>query len=250
MEKEVAALFHHRRAARAVAMVMVAVACWAVPCRAVTLLLGLEPGKSTRTEADRVLGPAVRTAGADVEYAPQGGSGPITVTLREGGSVIDRIRVQMAAPVRREGLIATFKLPETPDATRVIDGRTIAYYGSPNLLIFAHESDAPSSGVVSVDYCSNEHFTAQAAGLSLRAREGQTAAAVTLSNAADAPVILRFNPGACADIYAASSAENSVARRSRNATQRQAILAVMIAAQKGDCANARALFDAYKTQYK
>jgi hypothetical protein len=197
-----------------------------------------------------VLGPAVRTAGADVEYAPRGGSGPITVTLRESGLVIDRIRVYMAAPVPAEALIATFKLPQTPDASRVIDGRTIAYYGSPNLLVFAHESDAPSSRVVSVDYCSNELFATQAAGLSLRPREEPTAAAVSLSNAADAPVILQFNPGACADIYAASSAENSVARRSRNATQRQAILAVMIAAQKGDCANARALFDAYKKQYK
>lgn len=229
---------------------LAAVALGVVPCMAVTLLLGLEPGKSTRVDADRVLGQPVRASTTEVEYAPRGGSGPIVVTLRSDGSTIDRIDVQMAEPLRRDALAPSLNLPDAADGSRDTNQRRVEFYGSPNLLVLTYQGADVASGVASVGYYSEEPFARATQGLSLNSRVSAPSAAVALSNAADAPVIMQFNPNSCADIYAAAAAENRVARDSKSAARRQAILSVMIAAQKGDCVNARSLFDAYKQKFR
>lgn len=239
-----------RRALGGLLAGVAAVAFGVTPCTAVTLLLGLEPGKSTRTDADRVLGQPVRANSTDVEYAPRGGSGAIVVTLRSDGSTIDRIEVQMAEPVRRDALAPTLNLPATADGSRAAGQRLVEFYGSPNLLVLTYQGADVSSGIASVGYYSEAPFAQATKGLSLTNRASAPSMAVSLSNVADAPVIMQFNPSSCADLYSESAAENRAARDSKNAARRQAILAVMIAAQKGDCATARTQFDSYKRQYR
>jgi hypothetical protein len=59
----------------------------------------------------------------------------------------------------------------------------------------------------------------------------------------------QFDPAACQDIYVWAQTETEVARRSGNTARRQAILNVLVASQRGDCAPARQLADAYRRQY-
>jgi hypothetical protein len=235
---------------RRAAAVCLAVAIAAARIGAVTLLLGLEPGKSTRADADRVLGQPLRASGTAIEYAPRGGSGPIVVTLQSDGATIDRIEVHMAEPVRRDALAPTLNLPGTADGSRAANGRLVEFYGSPNLLVLTYQGADVASGIASVGYYSDAPFAQATQGLSLSNRASAPSNAVSLSNAADAPVIMQFNPNSCRDVYTASSAESRQARDSKNAARRQEILAVMIAAQKGDCVSARSLFDAYQQKYR
>jgi hypothetical protein len=225
---------------------------WASPCAAVTLLLGLEPGASTRADADRVLGQPVRTAGDEVEYAGQGGSARIVVTMRAGGAIIDRIDVHMAPAVGRADVVAALRLPAAAEATGTAGGSLVEFYGTPHLLMLAHESASASSGIVRVGYCSAEEFARLTAAATPRGREDTTAPPPPPPPPAvsNVPPVTASDPSACADLYMAASDENRAVRRLNNVARRQAILAVMIAAQKGDCAKARQLLDAYRKTYQ
>jgi Mg-chelatase subunit ChlD len=59
----------------------------------------------------------------------------------------------------------------------------------------------------------------------------------------------QFDPAACQDLYAWAQTESDVARRSGNTPRRQAILTILVASQKGDCANAQRLAEAYRRLY-
>ncbi len=53
----------------------------------------------------------------------------------------------------------------------------------------------------------------------------------------------------CRDVLAWAQAEQDVAKRGRDVARRQAVLEVLIAAQRGDCANARTLQTGYKQRF-
>jgi hypothetical protein len=60
----------------------------------------------------------------------------------------------------------------------------------------------------------------------------------------------QYNPADCHDLYLWAQTQNEAAKRSKDVERRQAILGILIAAQKGDCENARNLTATYKQRYR
>jgi hypothetical protein len=58
-----------------------------------------------------------------------------------------------------------------------------------------------------------------------------------------------FDPSGCRDLYVWARKEQNVAKKSKNVTRRQAIMEIMIAAQRGECQKAEQLAAQYKQQY-
>jgi Mg-chelatase subunit ChlD len=58
-----------------------------------------------------------------------------------------------------------------------------------------------------------------------------------------------YDPAACRDVYVWAQAEQEAARRSKDVGRRQAILEILITAQRGDCEKARKLQAEYKQRY-
>ena len=58
-----------------------------------------------------------------------------------------------------------------------------------------------------------------------------------------------LDPAGCRDVYTWAQGQQDAARRSGNVTRRQAMIELLIAAQKGDCENARRLQTAYREKY-
>jgi hypothetical protein len=197
------------------------------PADAVTLLFGLEPGKSTRADADRVFGAPRRAGAFEVEYAPHKGSGPIIATLTTDGQTIDRLELHLVSPLARDVMLRALKLSDPPMLARSTAGKFVEYFGSPHSLILTHVDHTPSSAIASVGYASAAHFTRIAEGVATE----------------------QFDPERCRDVYFASVDETKTVRGG-NAVRRQAIMAVMIAAQKGDCLAARRLMAEYAERYR
>jgi Mg-chelatase subunit ChlD len=59
----------------------------------------------------------------------------------------------------------------------------------------------------------------------------------------------QLDPNACRDVYVWAQGQQEAARKSGNVTRRQAVIELLIAAQKGDCEAARRLQTAYREKY-
>lgn len=59
----------------------------------------------------------------------------------------------------------------------------------------------------------------------------------------------QLDPAGCRDVYAWAQGQQEAARKSGNVTRRQAHIELLIAAQKGDCENARRLQTSYRENY-
>jgi hypothetical protein len=127
--------------------------------------------------------------------------------------------------------------------------RLVEYFGGSRTLIFTYAGSDASSTIRQVSYCSETLFGTLTAAVLKADATAPASAAVQNSNPEDKPVIVQFNPNACQDIYYWAQREHDSARRGRNAERRQAILDVMITAQKGDCRRAQELAGAYKKAY-
>jgi hypothetical protein len=233
------------------ALALLLLAAAAAGLGAVSVLLGIEPGKSTRADAEKVFGPSTgeTTAGA-LAYAPRGGAAGIEIAYRANG-IVERIELRFAPGRPKPAAARELALPERPDATAATpQSQLVEYYGGSRTLVVTHETMEPGSAVVGVGYYSRELFERVTAGLIAAGQQGSPSNAVRLANPKDAPVIQQFNPGACSDVYFWAQNEHEAARKSRNAARRQAILEVMITAQRGDCATARAQADRYKETYR
>src|ERR1041385_4276770 len=72
----------------------------------------LQPGVSTRTEVNRILGqPARRIKATLFEYQAPEGLASVEVEYREGSTVVERIQVFLTRPTQRAALIRSFDLP-------------------------------------------------------------------------------------------------------------------------------------------
>ena len=215
---------------------------------AVTLLFGVEPGRSTRAEAETVFGAPVRAINESLfEYAPQGGSGPILIEFRTGSTVVERIEVQFVPPLARALGFKQLNLPEIADGSRrAADGSVTEYFGGSRSLVVG---STPDGGITSVGYYSRELFDRTVADLNLAGKETPPSTAVRMSNAADQPLIQQFNPAACRDLYYWADKEYEAARASRNVARRQMSLDIRITAQRGDCHKAQELAERYKQQF-
>jgi Mg-chelatase subunit ChlD len=59
----------------------------------------------------------------------------------------------------------------------------------------------------------------------------------------------QLDPAGCREVYSWAQGQQDAARKSGNVTRRQAIIELLIAAQKGDCENARRLQASYREKY-
>ena len=215
---------------------------------AASILNGIEPGVSTRAEAEKVFGPPIRSiTPTRFAYVPIGGTSGIEIEYT-AAKVVDRIDLTFAPGVSRDIVVGDLSLPADSGGSEMKEGRVVEYYGGSRTLVLTHEAAALSSPVSQVSYFSPTVFEALTASVITDAG-GPVSAAVEFSNAADKPVIIQFNPNACRDTYDWAQREQDVARRGRNAVRRQAILDVMITSQKGDCPRAQELSAAYKKTY-
>jgi hypothetical protein len=221
------------------------------PLPAVSALFGIEPGKSTRAEAEKVFGAPVKTVSSTrYAYKPTRGNSSIEIEYTDA-QLVDRIEVFLAPPLARDAVIRGFNLPTNADGTESREGRLTEYYGGSRSLTLAHADNEASSVVERVSYCSRELFeTLSAAVLKPGATNQATSAAVEYSNPQDNPTITQYNPGACQDIYYWAQREYDTVRRGRDVVRRQAVLEVMVTAQRGDCTRARQLADSYKQTHR
>lgn len=227
----------------------VAIICASVATHAVSVLNGIEPGVSTRATAEKVFGAPTRAVSATrFAYAAAGGASGIEIEYT-AAQAVDRIDLAFAEGLAREDAIGALGLPVKADGSETKDGRLFEYYAGERTLVLTHAGSDSSSPISQVSYCSRAVFDALTAAVIKTDTAAPPSAAVQYSNAQDKPVIIQFNPNGCQDIYQWAQREHDNARRGRNAVRRQAILDVMITAQKGDCRRAQELSEAYKKAY-
>lgn len=111
-------------------------------CFAQTSYKGLTPGKSTRAEAERVLGrPVKAVSGTLIEYRPQPLTDKIYVQYRVGSQVVERIEILCHTETSTcDDLIKSLnlRLPEEPDAVKLStpeDDRWKHLYGLPRFIV-------------------------------------------------------------------------------------------------------------------
>ena len=223
--------------------------CAAWPADAVSTLNGIEPGTSTRAQAEKVFGvPTAQVSNVRSAYAPPGGTSGIEIEYT-AEHIVARIDLSFAPGLARDVVIRGNNLPAEADARETKGSQLVEYFGGTRTFVITHAGDS-SSPVERVSYCSRQLFDGLTAALNVSPSAPPTpSAAVELSNPNDKPSIVQFNPAACQDVYVWAQRENDVARRGRDAARRQAILEIMVTAQRGDCARARPLADAYKKTY-
>ena len=220
----------------------------AVAVNATSILNGIEPGVGTRAQAEKVFGPPIESiTSTRFAYVPTEGTSGIEIEYT-AAQMVDRIDLTFAPGLPREIVVSGLNLPADAAGSEIKQGRFVEYYAGSRTLVLTHEA-GPSSPVSRVSYCSRTMFDALTAAVIEPDADGPFSAAVEFSNAEDKPVIVQFNPNACRDTYNWAQREHDSVRQGRNAVRRQAILDVMITAQKGDCPRALELSAAYRKAY-
>lgn len=204
-----------------------AVALAASPCLAVSTYMGIQPGKSTRSDVEGKLGrPAQGVSESMYEYAVPGGSGKIIVEYRND-QVVDRLERRFVRPVSRSALIRSLELPaEAEESGKTKDGKLVEYFGDILTMALIYAGEDAKSGVQSVGYYSMELYSR------------------SLDTARNPQV--QFDPTACTDLYIWSQTEREAAKKSKNVGRYQAILEIGILSQRGECQKARVLTATYK----
>lgn len=216
---------------RATLLLLLALWLGGVPAAAVSTYKGLQPGKSTRADVERALGPAARAvSGTLFEYALPDGPGDILVEFRADG-IVERLERRFPRPITRAALLRSLGLPDTPEEKGTNrEGKLVEYFGDVKTLALTYASAEPRSGIISVGYYSMELFER---GLG-KARN---------------PVV-QFDPAACRELYFWAQGERDAAKRAKNVGRHQEILEIQILAQRGECAKAQSLAAKYKESYR
>ena len=122
--------------------------------------MGLQPGLSTRADAEKALGNPVQSLSPTLfEYKLPSGSGKIFIEFRSKDFVVDRIERQFLKPVSRAALMRSLNLPENPEEKRLNkDGKLEEYFGDVLTLALTYASAEPVSGITSIGYYSMQLF--------------------------------------------------------------------------------------------
>jgi hypothetical protein len=139
-----------------------------------TTYKGLTPGKSTKADVQRVLGPAVNAANPLlVEYRPQPLTGKIYVQYRKGAPVVERIEFlcRLANSTCNDLLNRLMlRLPENQETAKIIEGggknKQVLYYGTPLYLVVSVDDEGLVNNEVMpyrVAFFSRELYAASAA---------------------------------------------------------------------------------------
>lgn len=193
--------------------------------------MGIQPGLSTRDQAEGIFGSPVATTDQRVfEYSVDGVSGQIFVEYRSDG-VVDRIERRFARAVTRSAMVRSLSLSdEAEEKGKTKDGKLVEYFGGIRTLALIYKGAEPTSGVIAVGYYSIEVYDA------------------ALGQARNPKV--QFDPAACRDVFNWAKAERDAAKRSKNVGRFQSILEIAVVAQRGECDKARPMADDYKNRYR
>jgi hypothetical protein len=120
---------------------------------------GLIPGRSTRTDVERLLGQPVNQVNqTGVEYKPnQQGQSKIYVEYGRSTQVIERIVIPLTQPRTRADVLARLHLPEHATARRVnTSGNIEEVFGPPFYMVLTYQG--LSAGVIQTERYSPESF--------------------------------------------------------------------------------------------
>lgn len=125
-----------------------------------TAVMKLTPGKSSRTDAERLLGRPVTTVSQTLfEYRPKEAGRKLYIQYAQQSELIDRVEIMFDDPVARSTVGGLMGLPQKPDTTKWDSkGRLEEYFGSTALLVLIHQGPNASSPVIRIGYYSRELF--------------------------------------------------------------------------------------------
>jgi len=200
-------------------------------CFGVSTYMGLQPGRSSKNEVEKIFGQPIRSIGTNMfEYALPKVSVKIYVEFRANDYIVERIERRFEKPVSRAAIIRSLNLPENPEEKGTLkEGNLVEYFGDIKTLALTYASAESGSGVISIGYYSMELFER------------------SLEKARNP--LVQFDPASCRDLYYWAQAEQDVAKRSKNVSRRQAILEISILSQRGECEKARSLAATYKERF-
>ena len=199
---------------------------------AISVYMGIQPGLSTQDEVNKILGQPIKAISATTfEYTLPSPTGKIFIDFRVDSPIVNRIERHFLKPISRSALIKSLNLPvNAEEKGKTKEGKLIEYFGGVKLLSLNYASGETSSGVISLIYHSMESFED---GMD-KARNPQ----------------VQFDPLACRELYFWAQPERDIAKRSKNTGRHQAILEILILAQRGECEKAESLAISYKERYK
>jgi hypothetical protein len=222
----------------------------AVSCLALSTFRGIQPGVSTRVEAERALGRASAQRGPDeTEYTLADKSGVVLVKYR--ADIADEIEYRLAAPLERAEVVSVLQLPGDAMAidpnprTRLLE----EFFDGAHTLILVHVTESRNSAIGALRYLTREGFDRE------KARFAPSTPPETPPVTPPPPPTVneqrvRYDPSACRDIYEWARGEVEPANKSKNAERKQSIIEIRINAQKGDCALAGDLVKRYRSRFK
>lgn len=132
-------------------------------CRAGTYL-GLEPGVSTKAEADKALGAPIKEIVRDTEYeyAPQPDTRRVSIKFAKKTQVIESIDIYSQEPHLKRQYVEWFQLGSPEKTGRDERGRLVEYYGEAGMALhfagpdegsavesFSHLASAPQKAATS-----------------------------------------------------------------------------------------------------
>src|SRR5262245_50493402 len=121
-----------------------------------TAFVGITPGKSSKTDAERILGrPVTSLSDTLFEYREKTRDQKVYVQYRPQNDVVDRVEAIFDSPMARDGLAYMLALPDRQDLSKYDkNGRVEEYFGGQRLIVLTHASSEVTSPVIRVGYYS------------------------------------------------------------------------------------------------
>ena len=125
---------------------------------------GLTPGKSTKTDVQRLLGQPLREVSETLhEYKSENLSEKIFVQFGPEGSIVERIEAVYPATRDRADVIRVLRLPASPTGSQTNSrGKLEEYFATTNIVL-TYASGEASDGVSRVGYYSTDLFNSAVA---------------------------------------------------------------------------------------
>lgn len=139
--------------------VLSAIALISAMCFGQSSFQEINPGASTRNDAERILGRPTRAISASLfEYNPPAGIAKVEVEY-SASSVVERIEVYFIKPVTRSAILQKFNLPPQSDARKTnADRKPMECFGGSDLMVLTYATMEESGGIASIGYYGRNLF--------------------------------------------------------------------------------------------
>ena len=141
---------------------VIVVCCVGILSQAQVAYRNLQPGRSTRTDVERVLGVMVNQISATLaEYGPPSAEvKKIYVQFRAETPTVERIEVLLVRPAARDLLVQQLHLKFPASSSRDSNGRLIEFFGPAECIALTYEGPSTAAGVSRVGFYSSKLFSA------------------------------------------------------------------------------------------